>query len=319
MKTELYPFLFRSNLRTLIWGTEEWNVSAVPSASSVIANGPLAGLSLPEVIAKHPEQILGDKVAEAYDGEFPLLVKVITAHDDLSIQVHPNDEMALRMHGKRGKTEMWYVIDAEPGAHLYAGFNRLLTPQQFRDHVANGTIIQCLARHDVHKGDVFYLPAGRVHAICGGITLAEVQQSSDVTYRIYDYNRLDFNGQPRQLHTDLAAEAIDYQVLTDYRTVYTHPRNNSAHCIDSDFFNVRVIDIEKKFHRDMRRFSSFVINMCLEGECRITVRSTQQEITLTQGHSCLIPAALADYDITPIHIANGIITPSQCKLIDAFV
>ena len=319
MDTPLYPLLFQSNIRTLIWGTEEWNVSAVPTASSVIANGCWTGTSLPQLISQYPEQILGHKVAKEYNNQLPLLVKVIDAHDDLSIQVHPNDEMAQRLHGKRGKTEMWYIVDAIPGAHLYAGFCRKLTPEEYKQRVADGTIVDYLARHEVHRGDVFYLPAGRVHAICGGIKLAEVQQSSDITYRIYDYNRLDFDGKPRQLHTDLAAEAINFEVLPEYRTDYNHPENNSAHCIDSDFFNVRVININRKFHRNLMRFDSFVINMCLEGECRICIRSTQQEITLHEGYSCLIPAMMADYDIIPIHTEKGITTPSHCKLIDAFI
>lgn len=290
---------------------ESWEVSAVPSSPSVIANGRLKGQLLTEVIARHPEEILGKSVAQRYNNELPLLVKFIDAERDLSIQVHPNDEMAQREHGKMGKSEMWYIIDAKPGAYLYAGFKELLSSEKYGQMVADGTICEALARHEVKKGDVFYLPAGRVHAICSGILLAEVQQSSDVTYRIFDYNRPGMDGKPRELHNELAEKALDFEVLDEYRTIYNDDIHRANHCIDSPYFNVRVVDITESFHRNLLKYDSFIISMCLKGDCIFRIRSTQESIILKEGYSCLIPAEIADYDVIPV---NG-----KTKLLDAFV
>ena len=325
---KLYPLLFASNLHPVIWGGhqlrpykglepsdepigESWEVSVVPSSTSIISNGPLAGHDLISVVTQSPEAILGKAVNEKYHGQLPLLVKFIDAERDLSIQVHPNDEMAQREHGKMGKSEMWYIIKAEEGAHLYAGFSQEITPYEYQKRVENGSITEVLACHQVKAGDVFYLPAGRVHAICGGIMLAEVQQSSDVTYRIYDYNRPGMDGKPRELHTELAAKALNYHVEANYRTDYPEATNRATHIIDTPYFDVRVMDISKSFHRDLRKYDSFIISMCIEGDCRIHVRSTGDEIILREGHSTLIPAAIADYDVIP---QNG-----HTRLLDAFI
>lgn len=290
---------------------ESWEVSAVPSSVSVISNGDWENMELTDVIARYPKEILGEAVAKKYNNQLPLLVKLIDAERDLSIQVHPNDEMARRKHGKFGKSEMWYVIDAKPGAFLYAGFKRHLTTDEYKRMVADGTICDALARHEVHKGDVFFLPSGRVHAICGGILLAEVQQSSDVTYRIYDYNRPGMDGKPRELHTELAAEALDFNVLDDYRTTYFEERHRANHCVDSEYFNVRIVEAEEPFHRNLIKYDSFIITMCLQGDCWLKVRSTGDTVLIKEGFSCLVPAVLADYDIIPI---NG-----HTRLLDAFI
>ncbi len=327
----MYPLLFEPNLHTVVWGGnrleewkgvgrtgspvgESWEVSCVPSSTSVIANGRWEGRLLSEVIKECPYGILGEKVAKKYDCELPLLVKFIDAAQDLSIQVHPDDDMAQREHGKMGKSEMWYIIDAKPGSYLYAGFKENLTPEEYARKVADGTICESLAKHEVHKGDVFYLPAGRVHAICGGIFLAEVQQSSDVTYRIFDYNRLGMDGKPRELHTELASKALDFEVIDEYRTIYDDDAHRANHCIDSPFFNVRVVDVEAPFHRNLLKYDSFIITMCLEGDCKLRMRSElslESEVVLNEGHSCLIPAAIADYDVIPL---NG-----RSLLLDAFI
>ena len=220
-RNKLYPMLFKQNKKTLVWGTEDWTVSGVPNSESEVENGTWARYNITEVISRRPEEILGKQVARKYNNQLPLLTKIIDAHKDLSIQVHPNDEMAKREHNKLGKSEMWYILDAKPGSYLYAGFKQQITPEEYKERVANGTICEVLAKHEVHKGDVFYLPAGRVHAICGGIKLAEVQQSSDVTYRIFDYNRPGLDGKTRELHTELASQAIDYKVYPEYRTEHT--------------------------------------------------------------------------------------------------
>ncbi len=316
MREKLYPMLFDPNFHPVIWGGERipkwkgtpstadmpigesWEVSAIPSSPSIVSNGTWAGYNLLDVIARRPEEILGRHVAKAYNGQLPLLAKFIDAQHNLSIQVHPNEEMAQREHGKSGKSEMWYIIDAQPGAYLYAGFKDELTPEQYKQKVADGTICEALARHEVHAGDVFYLPAGRVHAIGSGILLAEIQQSSDVTYRIYDYNRMGLDGKPRELHTELAAQALDYQVHDEYRTPYQCAGAINK-CLETPYFSVQIVETATPIRRNMIPLDSFVIVMCLQGECSIRVRSTKTEVPLRAAQSCLIPAAIADYDIIP--------------------
>ena len=335
----LYPLLFQPNLHPVVWGGnqlcpykglapsdepigESWEVSAVPSSTSIISNGPLAGHDLISVVTQSPDAILGKAVNAKYHGQLPLLVKFIDAKRDLSIQVHPNDEMAQRVHGKMGKSEMWYIIKAEPGAHLYAGFKQQITPYEYQKRVEDGTITEVLADHPVKAGDVFYLPAGRVHAICGGILLAEVQQSSDITYRIFDYNRPGMDGKPRELHTELAAQALDYHVEQNYRTEYIEPDNRAIQIIDSPYFDVRVMEITEPFHRNLLKYDSFNISMCLEGDCQIRIRPSVTSklsiihspfsiLTLKEGHTVLIPAAIADYDVIPLH--------GKTRLLDAFI
>ena len=356
----LYPLLFQANLHPVIWGGhqlqpykglpqtddpigESWEVSAVPSSTSIIANGPLAGRDLVSVINEYPDAILGHAVNEKYQGQLPLLVKFIDAQRDLSIQVHPNDEMAQREHGKMGKSEMWYVIKADPGAHLYAGFKQAITPYEYKKRIEDGSITEVLADHTVKAGDVFYLPAGRVHAICGGILLAEVQQSSDVTYRIYDYNRPGLDGKPRELHTELAAQALDYEVERNYRTDYPKFDNRATLIVDSPYFSVRVLEFNDKFHRNLLKYDSFIITMCIEGDCEIRLRPSvtphpssiphhpssitshpssipphpssiihhPSSITLKAGHSTLIPASIADYDLIPLC--------GKSRILDAFI
>jgi len=324
----LYPLLFEPILHQVVWGGhrlrpykglmpsdepigESWEVSAVPSSISIISNGRWAGRDLVSVIEENPSEILGRAVFSKYGAHLPLLVKFIDAERDLSIQVHPNDAMARRLHGKSGKSEMWYVIKADEGSFLYAGFKQPLTAGEYQQRVADGSITEVLAKHMVRPGDVFYLPAGRVHAICGGILLAEVQQSSDVTYRIFDYNRPGLDGKPRELHTALAAEALDFHVEQRYQTVYTPYVNRATQIVDTPFFDVRIMEITEPFHRNLLKYDSFIISMCIDGECKIRIRGTGGEILLRQGHSTLIPAAIADYDILPISPA--------VRLLDAFI
>ena len=324
----LYPFLFAPNLHPVIWGGhqlrpykglapssdpigESWEVSAVPSSPSLISNGEWKGKDLITAISEHPDAILGKAVSEKYHGKLPLLVKFIDAKRDLSIQFHPNDEMAMLEHGKMGKSEMWYIIKADEGAHLYAGFQKEITLKEYHQRITDGTITEVLADHQVKSGDVFYLSAGRVHAICGGIMLAEVQQSSDVTYRIFDYNRPGMDGKPRELHTALAAKALNFHVEDNYRTEYIDSKNKATQIIDTPYFDVRVMEISKPFHRDLRKYDSFVISMCIAGDCKIRVRSTGDEITLHEGHSTLIPAAIADYDVIPQN--------DKTTLLDAYI
>ena len=308
-----YPLLFESNLHATIWGGrklqpykgleesvetigESWEVSAVPTSVSVISNGIWKGRDLNSLIQEFPNEILGKAVNEKYHGKLPLLVKFIDAEKDLSIQVHPNDEMALRKHGKMGKSEMWYVIDADTDSHLYLGFNRNISLEEYYRRIEDGSIIEVLADHKVKPGDVFYIPAGCVHALCGGIMVAEVQQSSDVTYRIFDYNRPGLDGKPRELHTELAAEALNFHVGNN-RINYDRKDNSAVKLIDYPDFSVSLMDLTKPIHRNMLNYDSFVISMCMDGDCVIRERGTGKETTLKKGSSVLIPASIADYDI----------------------
>ncbi len=335
----LYPFLFRPNLKSVVWGGhrllpfkglskeeygetpfgESWEVSAVAGSESIIANGEHEGKKITELIQAFPKDILGSKVYEQYGANLPLLMKFIDAEKDLSIQVHPNDEMARQEHNKMGKSEMWYIIEAKPGSYLYAGFKEQITPYEYKKRVEDGTITEVLAKHEVHKGDVFYLPAGRVHAICGGILLAEIQQSSDVTYRIFDYNRPGLDGKPRELHTELAAKALNYEVVDEYRTQYNDDENVANQILSTPYFTCRVLNLMANnvngtslgFHRNLLKYDSFVISTCFQGNCRINCRSNGAEIQLNEGHSTLIPASLADYDVVPL--------TETCKLLDSFI
>lgn len=338
--SNLYPFLFQPNLKTVVWGGdrlipykgldraiftqapygESWEVSAIEGSESIIANGSFCGQKLTDIIAQYPEAILGKKTVEKYGANLPLLMKFIDADKDLSIQVHPNDEMARREHNKMGKSEMWYIIDAKPGSYLYAGFKEKITPYEYKKRVEDGTITEVLAKHEVKAGDVFFLPAGRVHAICGGILLAEIQQSSDVTYRIYDYNRLGLDGKPRELHTELASQALDYEIVEDYRTHYNEQENVANQILTTPYFSCRILNLSKddsfsvtkeSFHRNLQKYDSFIINTCLDGACFIKSRVNDSEIELSSGFSALIPAAIADYDV--------VLRTKKCQLLDSFI
>lgn len=328
MNKQLYPFLFEPNFHVMVWGgnklrpykgfepTEEpigesWEVSAVPKSVSVISNGPWAGKELTSIIEKAPDEILGRTVNAKYNGKLPLLVKFIDANKDLSIQVHPNDEMAMREHGKPGKSEMWYVLKAEEGAHLYAGFKQEITPDEYQKRVAEGTIVDVLADHPVKAGDAFYLPAGRAHAICGGIMLVEVQQTSDITYRIFDYNRPGLDGKLRELHTELAARALDYHADKSCRIEYSKESNCAVQIIDSPHFAVYVLEINKAIQRDMKQYDSFIIVTCVEGDCKIQEVGAGDEVILREGNSTLIPAAIANYEITPLQ--------GSVKVLESFI
>lgn len=310
-RNKLYPMLFKQNRKTLVWGTEDWTVSGVPNSESEVENGTWACYNLTEVISRRPEEILGRQTALKYNNQLPLLAKIIDAHQNLSIQVHPNDEMAKREHNKFGKSEMWYILDAEPGAYLYAGFKERITPEQYKERVANGTITEVLARHEVHKGDVFYLPSGRVHAICGGIKLVEIQQSSDVTYRIFDYNRPGLDGKPRELHTELAAKAIDYTVYPEYKTVHEEDLDKANVVLNTPYFSIRIVETNEPFHRNMIKYDSFMIIMNIGEPFTIRVRATGDEVLVPVESSCLIPAAIADYELIPVH--------RTAKVMEAFI
>lgn len=311
----MYPLKFNDIFKSVIWGGdkigrfkgitltqesvgESWEISDVKGNVSVVKNGADAGMSLDDLIRRDGTQLLGKHVAERFGSTFPLLIKFIDARDNLSIQVHPNDLLAQERHNSRGKTEMWYIIDAEPGAGLYSGFSQQITPDEYVRRVADDTITDVLAFHPVKKGDVFFLPAGRIHAIGKGIFIAEIQQTSDITYRIYDYNRVGADGKPRQLHTDLAKDAIDYKLYDDLKTTYTPALNQAVELVSCPYFTTSVLRIENSVTRPVAAHDSFSVYICMEGAATLT-DSNGNTIELHRGETYLIPAATTEVTLTP--------------------
>ena len=212
--------------------------------------------------------------------------------------MHPNDELAaVRHNGSKGKTEMWYVVDAEPGAHLLSGLTAKITPEEYAQKVADGSIVDVLARHEVHPGDVFFLPAGRIHAICGGCFIAEIQQTSNITYRIWDYGRLGLDGKPREVHTELAKDAIDYTVYDNYRTEYTPQQNEEQEVVSCKYFTTSIYDLTLPYAKDLSELDSFVVVMCLSGSGLLEVDG--EEVPVHQGETVLIPASADDLCFVP--------------------
>ena len=292
------PLKFKPILKTLVWGTESWELSGVMNNESVVAEGPLAGKTIAQLVKEYKGQLIGEHVYANTGDEFPMLVKFIDAKQDLSIQVHPNDEVAaVRHNGSKGKTEMWYVIGTQPGAHLLVGLKEKITPEIYEQKVADGTITDVLDRYDVKPGDVFFLPAGRIHAICGGCYIAEIQQTSDLTYRIFDYNRPGLDGKPRQLHTEWAKDAIDYTVYDNYRTEYTPEKDEEQEVANCPYFTTSVLDLTLPFAKDLSAIDSFMVIMCLEGNGTLEVDGEQMSIG--QGETVLIPADADDICFSP--------------------
>ena len=264
---------------------ETWECSVHPDGPSYVANGTYKGKTLTEVLKGHPEY-LGTKVE---NGELPVLVKFIDAKKDLSVQVHPSDEYAREHEGDNGKTEMWYLLPSDADATLLCGLKQQITPTQYAEMVENDTICDAISRYDVKEGDCFFLPAGRIHAIGTGCFLAEIQQTSDVTYRIYDFKRKDKNGNYRELHTKQAAECINYNVESNYRTEYTPQKNQGVSLVQCPYFNTAVYDLDEPMTIDYSELDSFVILIGLKGEGTIT-DNEDNTTTLRAGESILVPA-----------------------------
>ncbi|MCR4612630.1 MAG: class I mannose-6-phosphate isomerase [Bacteroidaceae bacterium] len=313
----LYPLLFEQNLFEKVWGGrrlkplkglpaddepigESWEVSAVEGKESVVSNGPLRGKTLRKLTTDYGADLLGRKVQEMYGDRFPLLIKLIDAEKDLSVQVHPDNDLAMQRHQSLGKTEMWFVMDATETAFLYSGFKSRINKEEYKRRVEDGSITDVLQRHEVKRGDVFFLPAGRIHAIGGGTMVAEVQQSSDVTYRIFDYNRPGLDGRPRELHTELAEDAIDYTVYNSYLTNYTERVNKPVALTECPYFTVKIHNVTRAFHRKLFKYDSFIAYLCLEGECAVVpVSDKNNAVILRRGGTCLVPACDADLHLVP--------------------
>lgn len=297
---------FKTLLKSTLWGGnkiiqfkhlaveqdnvgESWEISGVPGCETVVANGAYAGKKLNDLVAILKDKLVGKDNYERFGNEFPLLVKFIDAHQDLSIQVHPNDYIAKRQGKGHGKTEMWYLLDSDKDATLLCGLKQQITPSQYAEMVANDTIVDAIARYNVKEGDCFFIPAGRIHAIGPGSFLVEIQQTSDVTYRIYDYKRKDKDGNYRELHTKQAAECINYNVESNYRTEYTPQKNQGVSLVQCPYFNTAVYDLDEPMTLDYSELDSFVILIGLKGEATIT-DNEGNTVTLSAGESMLVPA-----------------------------
>jgi mannose-6-phosphate isomerase len=276
--------------KNLIWGTEIWQISCVPGSETMCE-----GQNINDIVKKEKARLVGEANYKRFGDEFPLLIKFIDAHQDLSIQVHPTDEVAHRQGKPRGKTEMWYLLDSKPGAALYNGLKEQLTPEQYEEMVNKKTICDALAKYEVKDGDCFFIPAGRIHAILSGCYLVEIQQTSDVTYRIYDYDRRDKDGKPRQLHTKEAAESIDYTVYADYQTHYTPRKNESVVLVECPHFTTAVYDLTEPMTIDYSELDSFVALIGLKGEGTLNIDG--DEVVLHAGETILIPAYIKEVEI----------------------
>lgn len=280
---------------------ESWELSGVEGDVSVVAEGPDAGKTLTELLARDKERLLGSRNYERFGTEFPLLIKFIDAREDLSIQVHPDDRLAWERHRSKGKTEMWYVVAADEGAHLRSGFTRQVTPAEYEKSVADDTITDLLTDHEVRPGDVFFLPAGRIHSIGAGSFIAEIQQTSNITYRIYDFNRRDANGNLRELHTEQAKGAIDYSVEADYRTRYEAVKDRPVELVACPYFTTTLYDLTRPCEIDLAATDSFLVVMCIEGSGTLT-DDQGSAMPLRQGETVLVPASAKSLSVSPIHL-----------------
>ena len=311
----LYPLVFHPHYKEKLWGGqkirtvlnknfgdlrncgETWEISGVDGNISVVAEGPLAGQSLTDLIDNYKGKLLGEKVFAKFGTRFPLLVKFIDANDDLSIQVHPHDEMAHARHDSFGKTEMWYIMQADEGATLISGFNQEMDKEKYQEYFDSGRLTEILNREEAEANDVFFLPAGRVHTIGKGLLLAEIQQTSDITYRIYDFDRVGVDGKKRELHVEQALDAIDYKQYEEYKTSYTAEKDQSTNLVSCRYFVTNRLDLEGPMNRDYSTIDSFVIYVSVGGKATLNVGDTSYKLGM--GQAMLVPAAVDQVEIVP--------------------
>jgi len=311
----LYPLKFHPIFKDKIWGGEKirsilkkdfaplencgesWEVSGYQNNESIVKNGSLAGLNLNEMVDTYKDRLLGNRVIKKFNGNFPLLIKFIEANDDLSIQVHPDDELAQRRHQSFGKTEMWYIVQADENATLYTGFNRKMDKDTYLKNFNEGTLLDILNIEKVVADDVFFIPPGRIHTIGKGILLTEIQQSSDLTYRIYDFDRKDQLGNKRELHLDNALDAMDYNFYKEYKTLYEDKTDIPFEIVKSRYFTTNKLLLQSELERNITDLDSFVIYICLEGNGAI--RYGNEKTSITMGDVALIPAELGQFNLVP--------------------
>ncbi len=309
----LYPIKLIPFYKEMLWGGRElasvfgrelpdgtigesWEVAAIGDDISVVGNGFFAGNNLEEMSEIYMDELLGEKVYKKYGYGFPLLVKLIDAQQNLSVQVHPDDTMAQKRHMSYGKTEMWYVVDAKPGAKLYVGFNQPVDRVKFEEYLSAGKLEMLLREYPVVAGDAFFIPAGTIHAIGAGVLIAEVQQSSDITYRVYDYNRVDKDGNSRELHTDFALDTIDFEGgnLENFALSAKKMQNEFVELITCDYFCTNILGLSGEIRYDYSTKDSFVILMCVSGSLSVCYGSQGGEVSVGSGESVLLPAVLGD-------------------------
>ncbi|MGJ8738432.1 type I phosphomannose isomerase catalytic subunit [Zobellia laminariae] len=309
----MHPLKFNPILKERLWGGtklkdvlgkpienditgESWELSTVPGDISVVSNGDLAGASLQDLIEKDPESVLGKSVYKRFGTDFPILIKFIDAKQDLSIQLHPNDELAKKRHNSFGKTEMWYVMDADDDASLIVGFNKDVSKEEYAKSIENDTLLDLLNYEKVKEGDTFFINTGKIHAIGAGVLLAEIQQTSDVTYRVFDFNRKDKNGNLRELHTEQALDAIDYNKKDDFKVEYKNDKNTVNDMVDCPYFKTDFLDLNSDLTQDVTNRDSFTIFMCVGGSA--TIANENGSVEIKKGETTLLPAASNTIKIT---------------------
>ncbi|MRR19682.1 mannose-6-phosphate isomerase [bacterium] len=313
--SSLYPIRFKPVLKETLWGGsalrerygkkakpgsatgESWEISGMPGASSVVANGFLRGNTLEEITEIYMGDLVGDAIYDKYGNEFPLLIKFIDAHDRLSIQVHPDDRLSSERHHAWGKTEMWYVLDAAPGAVIYTGFRKKTTKEEYLEHLAAKRLADLINVTPVTRGDVFFIPAGMVHAIGAGVLLTEIQQNSDVTYRIYDWDRVDASGKPREMHTAMALDAIDFSLDSNNLIKKVPQVNQPVLLAECPWFRTSLLQIDRPVIKDYSLTDSFIIYICTENMTVIECFGHSEE--LKAGETLLIPASADSVTLIP--------------------
>ncbi|SDR08679.1 type I phosphomannose isomerase catalytic subunit [Flagellimonas zhangzhouensis] len=308
----LYPLQFTPILKERLWGGtklkdvlgkpiesditgESWELSGVKGDISVVSNGELYGTSLQELMDERGEELLGKSVVERFGSEFPILIKFIDAKQDLSIQLHPNDALAKERHDSFGKTEMWYIMDADPGAQLIVGFNKEVEKEEYVKSIEAGTLTNLMNYEEVTEGDTFFINTGKIHAIGAGVLLAEIQQTSDITYRVFDFNRKDKEGNLRELHTELAIDAIDYEKKDDFKVNYPHEMDTVNSMVDCPYFRTNFLELTQPLHQDLSKRDSFTIYMCVGGEAKIT--NDWGTTNIEKGQTLLISASSTYVDV----------------------
>ena len=311
MKKALHPLKFQPILKDKIWGGqklnkhfnkasdskilgESWEISTVPEDVSIVSNGELKGESLQQIVEDYQSELLGEKNYKRFGNEFPLLIKFIDAKEDLSIQLHPNDELAKERHNSFGKTEMWYVMQADKDANLIVGFNQPMDKETYLKHLENKTLTEILNFDKVKEGDTYFIESGRVHAIGAGVLLAEIQQTSDVTYRVYDWDRVDADGNERDLHNDIAIDAFDFNMKDDFRVKYSTKKNISNTTVSCPYFTTNFIELDSEVKKQ-NTHDSFIIYMCVDGDVEISTKDSTDVIS--KGETLLIPAQIKNYTL----------------------
>lgn len=274
---------------------ESWELSGVKGDVSIVGNGLLAGTSLNELIEKYPMDLMGKGVIERFGHEFPILIKFIDAKQDLSIQLHPNDELAKKRHDSFGKTEMWHVMDADPGAKLIVGFNKDVDKEEYVKSLEDNTLLDLLNYEEVVAGDTYFINTGKIHAIGGGVLLAEIQQTSDITYRVFDFNRRDKNGNLRELHTELAVDAIDFDKKDDFKVDYARIPDTVNGMVDCPYFKTNFLDLTQDFVQDVVDRDSFSIYLCVDGAAKVA--NDWGSTSIEKGETLLVSASSTRIEI----------------------